>query len=168
MATPTTLPAAWTTGQVLASSSLNNLRGAFRVLQVVQTTWTSGQTSSSSTWADVTGGSASITPSDANSKVLCLVRVSGCDKYTNDTSLGLRLLRGATTIATLGLRIGFTNGTVRNLVGTSALVYLDSPATTSATTYKLQMNSYHNVATAAIGSDSPNDTHSIVLMEISA
>ena len=168
MATPTTLPATFTSGQVLTAAQMNNLRGAFRVLQVVQTTWTSNQTSSSATWADVTSGSASITPSDANSKVLCFVRVGGCDKYTNDTGLGLRLLRGATTIATLGSRIAFTNGTVRNLVGTSALVYLDSPATTSATTYKLQMNSYNGVATAAIGSDAPDNTHSIVLMEISA
>ena len=136
------------------------------LLQVVQTTWTSGQTSSSDVWADVTNGSLAITPTSTSSKVLCFVRISGCDKYTGNTGLGLRLLRGSTTIAYLGDRIGYTNNTDRNLVGTSSLHYLDSPATTSSTTYKVQMRSYHNLATAAIGSDNPNDTHSITLMEI--
>jgi hypothetical protein len=38
MATPTTLPASFVAGNILTAAQLNNLRGAFRVLQVVQAT----------------------------------------------------------------------------------------------------------------------------------
>lgn len=150
--------------------ALGNLKASTNssILQTVQTTWTSGQTSSSDTWTDVTSGSVSITPTSSTSKIMCFVRISGCEKSaaSANNALGLRLLRGSTAIAYLGDRIGFTNSALRVIIGTSSLHYLDSPATTSSTTYKVQMRSYNNSASVSIGIDNPNDTHSITLMEI--
>ena len=78
MATPTTLPASFTAGQVLTASQMNNLRGAFRVLQVVSTTKTDTYTDSSAsgTLTTVTGLSATITPSATTSKILIYVTLN--------------------------------------------------------------------------------------------
>jgi hypothetical protein len=48
MAAVTTLPAAFVAGNVLTAAQLNNLRGAFRVLQVVQSITTTAVTITSS------------------------------------------------------------------------------------------------------------------------
>jgi len=72
MAAVTTLPAAFTVGQVLTSTQMNNLRGAFRILQVVSTTLTSTFTSSSTTFTNMTGLTVSITPSFNTSKILVI------------------------------------------------------------------------------------------------
>ena len=69
MATPTTLPSSFTAGQVLTAAQMNDLRGAFRVLQVVSSTWTTAAINSTTTYAD-TGLTATITPSATSSKVL--------------------------------------------------------------------------------------------------
>ena len=66
MATQTNLPAAWTSGQVLTAAALNNLRGAFRIMQIVSATTSTEQSSSSSTYADATSLSVSITPQANN------------------------------------------------------------------------------------------------------
>ena len=43
MATPTNLPASFVAGAILTAAQQNDLRGAFRVLQVVQGTTTTAQ-----------------------------------------------------------------------------------------------------------------------------
>jgi hypothetical protein len=142
MATPTTLPASFVSGAVLTASQMNNLRGAFRILQVVSTTKTDSFSTTSTTYVDVTGVSATITPSSTDSKIL--VVVSGLFGNSNSTTLCLlNLVRGSTNIAqSTG---GTSNSSLVNYTNTSfgvdnfSLMFLDSPATTSATTYKLQM-----------------------------
>ena len=78
MATPTSLPAAWSASQVLTASSLNNLRGAFRILQVVSTTKTDTYSDSSATGTltTITGLTATITPSATTSKILIYVTLN--------------------------------------------------------------------------------------------
>ena len=179
MATPTTLPAAFTVGQVLTSTQMNNLRGAFRVLQVVSTTKTDTFTTSSTSFTDITGMSVSITPSSSSSKILVVSSINGAHSPSNNDSF-VRLLRGSTPIsigdasgsrtpATFQMQAGQTNWTI-----TGSVIFLDSPATTSATTYKLDcrvtsnsmyINRSENDADAA---GRARTASTITVMEISA
>jgi hypothetical protein len=165
MATPTNLPAAQTSGNVLTAAYVNDLRGAFRVLQVVYGTNNSQATSSSNTPVD-TGLTATITPQSASSKVLVCVEQNGLLKVTNDTSITLNLFRGATNIAKIGDEICATGSGATNGVGGNGITVLDEPATTSATTYKTQFFSRNNSATVVVQHASSRST--IILMEISA
>jgi hypothetical protein len=167
MATPTTLPAAFTAGAVLTAAQMNNLRGAFRVLQVVSANFSTQTSNSTSTYAD-TGLTATITPSSTSSKILVLVNQAGIvkDGATTTSCIDLRLLRGATTISSFAISVGLTNAAGPNYVGNSSSMYLDSPATTSATTYKTQFRNQQNVF--AVGVQVGSSESNIVLLEISA
>jgi hypothetical protein len=179
MATPTTLPASFTAGQVLTAAQMNNLRGAFRVLQVVSTTKTDTFTSTSTSFTDITGLSVSITPTSTTSKVLVTASVSG-SQDVGAALIGLRLVRDSTAIAvgtasgsrtpaTSSMYSGDTSGQ-----SSSTMQFLDSPATTSATTYKVQ--GITNAGTFFINrSDASLNTNfeyltvsTITVMEISA
>lgn len=143
MATPTALPASFTSGQVLTASDQNLLRGAFRTLQVVQTVKDSTTSSTSASQTDITGMSVSITPYYSTSKILVTVNFNiGFDGTADDTSY--YLVRGSTNIcngdfgdeATIFLRANSSANQTLAMIPCSA-TFLDSPATTSATTYKL-------------------------------
>jgi hypothetical protein len=160
-----------TNGQTLVadSSTSTGLKWATpasggKVLQVIMGTHSTEATSSSSTYAD-TGLTATITPSSASSKVLVLVTQTGVAKDNNDTATNLRIVRTATTLMT-SLLAGYTSTTTRATPGSQGLNYLDSPATTSATTYKTQFASYGNNATATVQWASSLST--IILLEIGA
>jgi hypothetical protein len=113
-----------------------------KVAQVVSATKTDTFTSSSTTYVDITGLTVSITPTSATSKVFVIASVSGCND-TGVASFALRLARGGSNIfagdaagsRTLGEQIAPLNGDVMLTIGLSVL---DSPATTSATTYSVQ------------------------------
>lgn len=166
MATPTNLPASFTSS-VLTSSQMNNLRGAFRILQVVTGSTSTAVSSSTTTLVD-TGLSATITPQSSSSKILVYVAHPHCYKSTPNgfTSMNLALLRGATNIQSIGTVLGFT-GTSLDLVFSTSTIYLDSPATTSATTYKTQFASAFGAASVHVQYASQG-TSTIVLMEVSA
>ena len=163
MATPTNLPAAFTVGEVLTSADMNLLRGGFRVLQVVADS-NSTQTFTNGTNYVNTGLTATITPQFSTSKILVLVSQNGLLKVI-DTSMGLRLVRGATVISQIGLSLMRTDSAAVNATSASTS-YLDSPATTSATTYFTQFNSKNNIAETLVQYESTMST--IVLLEISA
>jgi hypothetical protein len=138
--TTLTLPA--TTGTVLTSAS-NTGFPAGSVLQVVSTTKI--DTFSSATvnaWTDITGLSVSITPTSASNKILVMASVQGINTASNAY---LRLVRGSTGIGvgtTSGSRSAVSSsniiGSGTNSLGGSSFQFLDSPATTSSTTYKIQ------------------------------
>ena len=166
MATPTTLPATFVSGDVLEASQLNNLRGAFRVLQVVNGVTGTLVSSSSTTLAD-TGLSATITPSSTSSKILVLVSQAGCGKEDNGASgLVLALLRGATNIVQFESFGGYTGAAGTSFVGSCSTTYLDSPSTTSATTYKTQLA--NRAAANVVRCQQASAVSTITLMEISA
>jgi hypothetical protein len=135
-----------------------------KVLQVVSATYSTVTNSSSSTFAD-TGLTATITPTLATSEVLVLVNHTGCGK-TGSAELGLKLLRGASVILTFEVAAGYTGASGANHFGSVSTSYLDSPATTSATTYKTTLNSGTNTAAAFTGNSSASST--ITLLEIGA
>jgi hypothetical protein len=164
MATPTNLPVPAVAGQVLTAQYVNDLAGAFRVLQVVSATNATQTAANNSTNFVDTGLTATITPQSATSKILVLVSQNGVLKE-NNTSVALRLLRGATSISTFAASLGRTDSAAINVVASSAS-FMDSPATTSATTYKTQFASVGNIAQVFCQFGSAMST--IVLLEISA
>ena len=140
MATPTALPATFVASTVLPASDLNLLRGAFRVLQVVSTSTGTATLNNTVTYADATNLTVSITPTSSDSKVLVLCAVS--TGHSAATGGFLRLLRGATVIGTDPMVWFYTGSTNSEYSGVSnSIIYLDSPATTSATAYKIQFRS---------------------------
>lgn len=112
-----------------------------KVLQVVEGSTTLNNSNATTTYAD-TNLTASITPSSASSKILVLVSQAGVGVIGTNESRGvkLRLLRGATEISssTDGI-FGYASVTSQGRRGYSASIScLDSPNTTSSTTYKTQ------------------------------
>jgi hypothetical protein len=148
--------------------------GGGKVLQVVQATYDTAVTVTSTTQSD-TGLSCSITPSSTSSRILILV-TQFFTHYRTGTfvSGGWSLVRGSTRIFPddeLGNAGGYAdNGTsvYKELYVTQNISYVDSPATTSSTTYKTQMRV--NIATGSAGIVAQNDTTkaSMILMEIGA
>jgi hypothetical protein len=156
------------TGTILTNATTAGFP-AGSVLQVVSTTYSTLATSSSSTYAD-TGLTASITPTSATSKILVLVNQAGCGKETNNTNLNLKLVRGATDLIEFEKIGGYVNANTANYFGSCSTCYLDSPATTSSTTYKTQFASRANNATVYLQSafTGTGSVSTITLMEIAA
>ena len=150
--------------------------GGGKVLQVVYASSTT-QTSISSTSYTDTGLSGSITPSAATSKVLVFITQNFAFSYGANTGAGaaVQLLRGATSV--LDLDGGSTDvvwfrtglGNPNNVYALSLPVfYLDSPNTTSSTTYKTQgkLSTTSNSANITFQNDSVDSV--MILMEIGA
>jgi len=136
------------------------------VLQVVQGTYATIQSTSSTSFVD-TNLTASITPSSSASKVLVFVNLNGCLSLNSlSSSLQCTLVRGSTSICNFA-DAGLTNFASRNDFGDCAVTYLDSPATTSSTTYKVQGRS-SNGGTVYWCNQSGIAVSTITLMEISA
>ena len=165
-----------TNGQVLTADSTaatglawaTPAGGGGKVLQVVSATYATATSNSTSTFAD-TGLTATITPSLATSKVLVIVSQNGCTKSAGSSQnrISMRLLRGATSILSLGDYFGY-DGIATEVIGESiSCNYLDSPATTSATTYKTQFMNPQNQASVSVQFTSSHNS-TITLLEIGA
>ena len=148
--------------------------GGGKVLQVVQATTTTSTEVLSSTFTDSTL-TATITPTLNTSKVLVLVTqnlyITGGGAA--DQGGGMRLLRGATEIfartksQTFSINVtGATGGTGLRL--DANLHYLDSPATTSATTYKTQIAVDKTASGGVIYAQLSSAVATIILLEIGA
>tara|TARA_R110002126_G_scaffold16063_3_gene64854 strand:- start:195 stop:740 length:546 start_codon:yes stop_codon:yes gene_type:complete len=116
-------------------------------LQVVSTTKTDtfSTTAGGASPTDITGLSVSITPSSTSNKVLVMFSVTIGAGGLSTT--GIRLMRGSTAIS-IGDAAGDRPRMTANGAGMSAnnwnamtvaTSFLDSPSSTSAVTYKLQM-----------------------------
>lgn len=110
-----------------------------KVLQVVTSSTTTNSSSNSSTAYD-TGLTATITPSSTSSKILILTDQSAFwnQGTTNNYADYGYLVRGSTTIGTIAGQ--HNNNTGQGFFAINFVV-LDSPNTTSATTYKTQARS---------------------------
>ena len=120
-----------------------------KVLQVVQTIKTDYFSTTSGSYTDVTGASVSITPSSASNKVLIIIN----GEYGGDTesTFGyLKVLRGATDLsvgdsrgssqrATMSAALRSGGGTSFTVTRSFGCNILDTPNTTSSTTYKIQI-----------------------------
>jgi len=180
MATPTALPSSFTAGDILTAANMNLLRGAFRILQVVTDTKTDTFTTTSTSFVDVTGLSVSITPTSNTSKVLVFYAVQALGLA--GTNMGaLNLVRDSTNILVAdaaGNRIQASNiigATSTENVSGFTNVYLDSPATTSATTYKIQIRTggagtiyVNRTITDTNNGDFVRGTSTLAVFEVSA
>lgn len=134
--------------------------------QVIQSvnTFVAGSSTTSTSFVDVTSASLSITPTSASSTVLVLMNwgVSITAVAATNTTVQTQVLRGATVIPTGAAQTYGANSGAGGLglTVTGSYMYVDSPATTSSTTYKLQHKSSVGTATAS----SLNVT--IILMEL--
>jgi len=155
-----TLPAV--TGTVLTDTSPK----AGNVIQVINATYATSISTSSTSYSD-TGLSATITPSSTSSKILVFVDITGTQKGGTNGALGLQLVRNSTSILLFESIALYTAGTVStNSVGACSTNYLDSPATTSATTYKVQYKAFEGtVYVNSVYTGSPSSS-TITLMEI--
>jgi hypothetical protein len=163
-----------TTGQVLAKTTGTDMdftwttvaAGGGKILQVVFASTTTETTNSTSTYAD-TNCTVSITPSSASSRVMLIVNHNGWNKSSADIGnfIETQLLRGATQIMFVsnGNR---TSDQTLDLTIYQTLMYVDSPATTSATTYKTQFRNGRNGASVGINYGGSRST--IVALEIGA
>jgi len=137
------------------------------VLQVVTAQSPSSASTSSTTYA-TTGLTATITPTLATSKVLVMLYQTVTNNGFSAANLGvkMRLVRGATTIQQLSVELLYT-GVQQGFYGSVSSQWLDSPATTSATTYLTEYaNGGANANTIYVNGSSANS--SIILMEIGA
>ena len=141
--------------------------GGGKVLQVVYGSTATAAALSSSTITD-TNLTATITPSSTSSKVLVLVAQTGVAKNADNSSnsVDLYLYRGATELLKFQTAAAHTNTAVRNDIGGVSCNYLDSPATTSATTYKTRFRNSNN--TAEVYCQNGGGSSTIVLLEIGA
>jgi hypothetical protein len=144
--------------------------GGGKILQVVQATTTTETSLTSATWTD-SGLSASITPSSASSRVLVITTQVINLNQSDDTGImagGTRLLRGSTNIFTPYEGSGTTFYESDFWRGIVTMNYVDSPSTTSATTYKSQIYLAITGGGAAIAAQPASAQSSIILMEIGA
>ena len=159
-------------GQILTadSSTATGLKWAAagssgKVLQVVSATTSTQVVSATNTYVD-SNLSASITPSSTSSKILILIsQVLGKE---NNAYGGWRLMRGTTSVLEVDTSMNYIN-TTGPLRGIShSLVYLDSPSTTSSTTYKMQANTYSAANSGSVTAQESGYPSSIILLEIGA
>ena len=136
------------TNKTLTSPTITGLSASLpsgSVLQIVQATKTDTSSySTSNTWTDLVGISASITPSSTSNKILVIVSISsGCDGAQSPDTL-VRLKRnGSTVTGAIGDASGskaqgsFGLNTWRSSyeLGNASFQYLDSPSSTSSVTY---------------------------------
>ena len=163
----------------------NQSTGLGKILQVVQTVKTSKQTIQSTSLTDIAGMSVTITPSSSSNKVLIsysLIAFTNGGQYWS-----MRLLRGSDSTIFIGdqnpsatsqQRASF-GGYTQSYVEARCIAqeFLDSPNTTSATTYKLQAHTpYSSSYIIGINSSPTQDNYtyinncvsSITVMEVAA
>lgn len=103
---------------------------------------------------DITGLSVSITPTSASSKILIFVDLSLSIAGGADSRIAFSLIRDSTSVgsgAASGNRLGRARSWYQGLTtaeNTVSWVHLDSPATTSAVTYKVQFSKSNTALTA--------------------
>ncbi len=124
------------TAHIAADQITSAIMPTGSVLQVIQTSDTAQtELTTTATWTDVVP-TATITPTSSSSKILVLHSAGGMSSCANG-SQSIRLLRGATEICTHA-RQGYQSTTASVPINWD-MKFLDSPSTTSATTYKFQI-----------------------------
>ena len=141
------------------------------IIQVVAASSTAVVTNSTNTYTD-TGVTATITPRGTASRIVAMANHMVVSNASTDY-VGIQMLRGTAVVFT-----PVTNATGPYDVGSEGTFYVrvplmvvDSPATSSATTYKTQFRRYANAGTAAINGDgfqTTPSTSTIVLMEVAS
>ena len=140
------------------------------IIQIKSATKTDRQLSNSSSYVDVTGMSVSITPTRSDSKIFIMINVHvGGDQASYHA---YRVLRDSTVVTqgthATGNRTNVSFGGRIDQDYDNYMMsfnFLDSPSTTSATTYKLQVSDAYDSANRNIvingTGDDANDTYTL-------
>ena len=164
-----------------AAATLDTLGRAGNIIQVAQTVKTDVFTTTSQSFTDITGLSGTITPTSSSNKILISYTLS----VSGNGYPMFKLLRGSTDIFVgdaASNRVqclfgGYVGGLHAGLTLPVSGNFLDSPSTTSATTYKFQTGIIHSTGYTTYLNRSPSDTDfnyhgrtasSIILMEVAA
>ena len=133
------IPSGYTSGQIVQAVPVPS-----GIIQVVSTAKTDTFTTSSTSFTDITGLSLSITPSSATSTIL-LTMTFGAVDVSAAALVQLQFVRDSPAVgvgAAAGSRTPSTIAVIPRASTSSysaAASFIDSPATTSAITYKVQM-----------------------------
>ena len=153
--------------------------GGGKIAQIVSTTKTDTFSTTSFTFVDVTGLSVTITPAATSSKIYVMLSISGGGM----SGFRYQLVRGSTAIAigtgSIGSRTAASGaGSNRNYdeLENACSNFLDSPSTTSATTYKIQVSAGNTGTDSKINAtrNDPDSSYgirtasTITVMEVSA
>ena len=161
-----------------ATTAANVKMPAGAILQTVTRDFTdqTSVTSSGTTYTDVTNGTITISPKYNNSKILIIPNITLLIQDSASTYIyfGVRCVRGSSTVLGPTLNtdgngaydygIGFGNSGTRQFDMRVTDHHIDTPATTSATTYKFQVINYAAGRTTTVNHTGAS---SILAMEIS-
>jgi len=167
-------------GATIVNSGTATGFGGGKVLQVVQTEITATVTMTSNTMIDLTGMTVDITPAATSSKIL--VSVTGSGSVSHGDNAQFKIQRDGSDIhvgdaASSRTRAFFGWSELpSNTAMTVNALYLDSPSTTSAVTYKVQwkgyavsrVNAWNRTSTDADTASYYRGASSIIVMEIGA
>jgi hypothetical protein len=148
-----------------------NISGS--VIQFKHVNFTNNVSVSSSTFTDITGGTITITPQFVTSKIFVLI---DCAVYVSTSGVayaycGSKIIRGSSTEVSA---LNMADGSGPYTYGAAATGFsqfdarhyytaVDSPNTTSATTYKIQAARY---ATGSVTYNNGGGSSNIIAMEV--
>ena len=165
------------TGKTLIGTDTASIKAPGNIVQVVTKTFSdqTSITSSGTTYTDVTNGTIAITPKFNNSQIVIIPNLNILiqDSASTYTYFGVRCLRGSSTVLGPTLNtdgngsydygVGFGNSGTRQYDHRVTAHHIDTPATTSATTYKFQVINYNVGRTTTVNHTGAS---SILAMEI--
>ena len=169
------------TGKTLVGTDTASIKAPGNIIQVVTKEFTdqTSITSYGTTYTDVTNGTIAITPKFNNSKILIIpnIEILTQDSSSNYIYFGVRCVRGSSTALgptpaadgngsyDYGIGVGPASGTLGSIQFDTRVTahHIDTPATTSATTYKFQVVNYSNGRTTTVNH---TGSSTIMAMEI--
>jgi hypothetical protein len=134
------------------------------IIQVVGSTL-STYTNTTSTSAVDTGLSATITPYFSNSKILVFVNIAAAYTTATGTQITFSLVRNGSTLIYIENTTGYSSAG-GGVGGNASTNYLDSPASGSAITYKIQWYRSAGSGTIYFNNNAPSANSNITLMEV--
>ena len=138
---------------------------AGKIGQVLGVQKTDKASTSSTSYSDISGLSQAITPSATSSKILAMVSIKGVasDNSTTD-AISLRLMRDSTEISEAA---NITFGSTEQDNQSCAIIFLDSPSSTSELTYHMEFKSRLSNS-SSINNTSGETNSELVVMEVLA
>ena len=147
------------------SATASDFQGGGKVLQVIQDTLTSAFTTTSSSFAEVTGLTCAITPSATSSKILVLINACMYDDSGSGFNYVPTIYRDSTNLGHATHGFGSIRAGGTDLASFVAMSYLDSPSSTSEIDYKYYIKT--SAGTAHVGYNT-SATSTMQVIEIGA
>jgi len=131
------------TTTITGATGIDNIKAATgAVLQVVEGSSTAAFSSTSQSWSDI-GLSVSITPTSTSSKIKVEYSLQNIYLAAANNGVSFRIVRHSTPLFTPADNYMLYTSSPVNVYTSFSDVDIDSPATTSAVTYKIQMAVYN-------------------------